>query len=76
LAKLEAENAELKERLAKVEAQPAPPKGSLKAVDKGDDVDPLEKTKQGPSEEEMIKTKDTLGLIKRTFQNPQILGPK
>jgi hypothetical protein len=73
LAKVEAENAALTERLAKVEAQPASPQGVLKVVDKGDDVHPLGKV-DGPSEEDMIKNKDTQGLIKAAHGNPISLG--
>jgi hypothetical protein len=73
LTKVEAENAALLERLGKVEAEPAPPKGALKAVDKGDDVQPLAKV-DGPTLDEMLKNKDTQGLIKAAFANPIILG--
>jgi len=73
LTKVEAENAALMERLAKVEAQPAPAKGALKAVAKGDDVQPLEKV-DGPTQDEMIKNKDTQGLIKAAHANPITLG--
>ena len=73
LAKVEAENTELKERLAKVEAQPAPARGALKVVDKGDDLQPLEKT-DAPTEKDMIKNKDTKGLIKAAHDNPISLG--
>jgi hypothetical protein len=73
LAKVEAENAALLERLAKVEAEPAPAKGVLKAVDKGDDVKPLSKV-DGPTQDEMLKNKDTQGLIKAAHANPITLG--
>jgi hypothetical protein len=73
LAKVEAENAALTERLAKVEAEPAPAKGALKAVDRGDDVQPLAKT-DGPTQDEMLKNKDTQGLIKAAHANPISLG--
>jgi hypothetical protein len=73
LAKVEAENAGLLERLAKVEAEPAAPKGALKVVDKGDDILPLAKT-DGPTQDEMIKNKDTQGLIKAAHANPISLG--
>jgi|WetSurMetagenome_2_1015567.scaffolds.fasta_scaffold232630_1 hypothetical protein len=73
LTKVEAENAGLKERLAKVEAEPAPAKGALKVVDKGEDAQPLEKA-DGPSEEDMIKNKDTQGLIKAAHEKPLSLG--
>jgi len=73
LAKVEAENAALTERLAKVEAEPAPATGVLKVVDKGDDVQPLAKT-DGPTQDEMIKNKDTQGLIKAAHANPISLG--
>jgi hypothetical protein len=73
LAKVEAENAALTERLAKVEAEPVPPKGALRAVDKGDDVQPLAKT-DGPTQDEMLKNKDTQGLIKAAHANPIALG--
>lgn len=73
LAKVEAENAALTERLTKVEAQPAPAKGALKVVDKGDDVLSLAKT-DGPSQDEMIKNQDTQGLIKAAHANPISLG--
>lgn len=69
LAKVEAENIDLQERLAKVEGQPTPPKGALKAVGKGDDIQPLAKT-DGPSQEEMAKNNDTQGLIKAAHANP------
>ncbi|MBM4301643.1 MAG: hypothetical protein FJ121_08950 [Deltaproteobacteria bacterium] len=73
LGKVKSENADLKERLAKVEAQPAPAKGVLKAVGKDADALPLAKT-DGPSEEDMIKNKDTLGLIKAAHEKPLSLG--
>jgi hypothetical protein len=73
LAKVEAENTALTERLAKVEAEPAPATGVLKVVDKGEDVQPLAKV-DGPTQDEMIKNKDTQGLIKAAHQNPISLG--
>jgi hypothetical protein len=73
LAKVEAENTELKDRLAKVEAEPAPAKGALKAVGKGDDILPLAKV-DGPTQDEMLKNKDTQGLIKAAHANPVMLG--
>jgi phage head maturation protease len=39
LLKIESENADLKKRIEELEAQPAPAKGALKAVDKIDDTD-------------------------------------
>ena len=71
LAKVEAENQELKDRLAKVEAEPAPAKAAAKAVTKEEDV--LNKT-DAPTQEEMIKNKDTLGLIKAAQANPIFTG--
>jgi len=71
LEKVLADNLELKDRLAKVEAQPAPAKGALKVVDKAQDVQPLGKT--GPTQEEiddMVKNKDTLGLTKVALNKP------
>jgi hypothetical protein len=73
LTQVEAENAGLKERLAKVEAQPAPAKGVLKAVGRGEDVQPLAKV-DGPTEDEMLKNKDTQGLIKAAHAKPISLG--
>ena len=73
LTKVEAENAALTERLAKVEAEPAPAKGALKVVGKGEDVQPLAKT-DGPTQDEMLKNKDTQGLIKAAHANPIRVG--
>lgn len=75
LAKVETENADLKDRLAKVEAQPGAPKGALRVLGKTEDAQPLGEEKD-LTQEELIKNKDTLGLIKRAHRNPQSLGPR
>jgi len=71
ITRLEAENARCVERIRELEAQPAPAKGALKVIGKGDDL---------TREEADIKRIDELPpeqagleLIKRAHQNPQWL---
>ena len=79
LAKRDTEIADLKknlgevtDKLAKLEAQPAPGGPALKVVEKGEDIAPVKPA--GPSQEEMIEKKDTVGLIKAAFAAPRRIG--
>jgi hypothetical protein len=69
---LEKTLADVTERLAKLEAQPAPGGPALKVVSKGDDGTVVKP--EGPTKDELIEKKDTLGLIKMSQREPVRLG--
>lgn len=58
----------LNKRITELEAMPAPSKGALMAVGKGDDVATVE---NAATKEELIAKGDTLSLIKLAQQTPQ-----
>ena len=72
IASLEKTLGEVNEKLAKLEAQPAPGGPVLKVVGKGDDVAP--EAPKGPTEAELMEKNDTVGLIKMAHGQPRRLG--
>jgi hypothetical protein len=72
IGSLEKVLADVTARLTKLESQPAPGGPALKVVGKGDDG--LVVTPPGPSQEELMEKKDTLGLIKMSQREPLRLG--
>lgn len=71
LTKLESENADLTKRVAELEAMPAPTKGALKVVGKGEDASDLDKAEAEAKEAEITKgmTPEELALyeIKKVY---------